>query len=44
MARVGTIEPGAAGSTTIDKAGYICSFRDGLQPGNVAFKGILVVH
>jgi hypothetical protein len=44
MVRVGTIEPGATGSTTTDKAGYICSFRDGLQPGNVAFKGILVVH
>jgi hypothetical protein len=44
MARVGTLEPGATGSTTIDKSGYICSFRDGLQPGNVAFKGILVVH
>jgi hypothetical protein len=44
MAMAGTIAPGETGTVTIEKAGYICSFRDGLQPGNVAFKGILVVH
>jgi len=44
MARVGTIAPGETGSVTINKAGYICPFRDGLQPSNVSFKGILVVH
>jgi hypothetical protein len=44
MASVGLLEPGATGTATIDKSGYICSFRDGLQPANVAFKGILVVH
>ena len=44
MAQVGTLAPGASGAVTIARAGYICSFRDGLQPGNLAFKGILVVH
>ena len=44
MAQVGTISPGDTGTVTITRAGYICSFRDGLQPSNVAFKGILVVH
>ena len=44
MASVGLLPPGETGSVTIDKSGYICSFRDGLQPANVAFKGILVVH
>jgi hypothetical protein len=44
MAQAGTLQPGDAGSVTITKSGYICSFRDGLQPASVAFKGILVVH
>jgi plastocyanin len=44
MAQVGTIEPGQTGSVTIDKASYICSFHDGLQPSTIRFKGILVVH
>jgi hypothetical protein len=44
MASVGTIAPGESGSVRIEKSGYICSFRDGLQPSNVAFKGLLVVH
>jgi hypothetical protein len=44
MASVGTLQPGETGSATIDRSGYICSFRDGFQPSNVAFKGILVVH
>jgi hypothetical protein len=44
MASVGLIAPGETGSVTLDKEGYICSYRDGLQPNNVAFKGILVVH
>jgi len=44
MAQVGTLEPGQTGSVTIDKAGYICSFHDGLQPSNLKFKGILVIH
>ena len=44
MAQVGTLAPGATGTVTIERAGYICSFRDGLQPASLAFKGILVVH
>ena len=44
MAQVGTLEPGETGRVTIDKAAYICSFRDGLRPADLAFKGILVVH
>ena len=44
MAQAGTIAPGETGTVTINKAGYICSFRDALQPSNVAFKGILVIH
>jgi hypothetical protein len=44
MAQVGTLAPGATATVTIERAGYICSFRDGLQPGTLAFKGILVVH
>lgn len=44
MAQAGTIAPGATGTVTITKGSYICSFRDGLQPGTLAFKGILVVH
>jgi glucose/arabinose dehydrogenase len=44
MAQAGTIAPGATGAVTIERAGSICSFRDGLQPGNLAFKGVLVVH
>ena len=44
MAQAGTIAPGATGTATITKGNYICSFRDGLQPGALAFKGILVVH
>ena len=44
MAQVGTIAPGETANLTITKDGYICSFRDALQPSNVAFKGILVVH
>jgi hypothetical protein len=44
MAQAGTIAPGATGTVRIEKAGYICSFRDGLQPSALPFKGILVVH
>ena len=44
MAQVGTIDPGATGTVTISQADYICSFHDGLQPSNVKFKGIIVVH
>ena len=44
MAQAGTIAAGATASVTLDRAGYICSFRDGLQPANVALKGILVVY
>jgi hypothetical protein len=44
MAQAGTIAPGATGTVTITQGSYICSFRDGLQPGALAFKGILVVH
>jgi hypothetical protein len=44
MAQVGTIAPGETATVTIDRASYVCSFRDGLQPGQLAFKGILVVH
>jgi hypothetical protein len=44
MAQVGTIAPGATGAVTITRGSYICSFRDGLQPGNLAFKGVLAVH
>lgn len=44
MAGVGTIPPGETGTVTLTKSAYICSYRDGLQPANLAFKGILVVH
>jgi hypothetical protein len=44
MAQAGTIAPGTTGTVTITKGSYICSFRDGLQPGALSFKGILVVH
>jgi hypothetical protein len=44
MVQVGTIAPGATATVTIERSGYVCSFRDGLQPGQLAFKGILVVH
>jgi hypothetical protein len=44
MAQVGVLQPGQTGTVRIEKSQYICSFRDGLQPANVAFKGLLVVH
>jgi hypothetical protein len=44
MAQVGAIEPGRTGTVTIDQANYICSFHDALQPANIKFKGIIVVH
>jgi hypothetical protein len=44
MAQVGTIDAAGTDTVTIDKAGYICSFHDALQPANLKFKGILVVH
>jgi len=44
MEQVGTLAPGASGVVTIDKANYICSFHDGLQPTRLSLKGILVVH
>ena len=44
MAQAGAVAPGATTTVTIARAGSICSFRDALQPGNLAFKGILVVH
>jgi hypothetical protein len=44
MAQVGNLDPGQTGSVTIEKAGYICSFHDALQPSTLKFKGILVVH
>jgi len=44
MAQVGTIDPAGTGTVTISNANYICSFHDGLQPSNVKFKGIIVVH
>jgi hypothetical protein len=43
-AQVGTIDPAGTGTVMIDKANYICSFHDGLQPSNLKFKGIIVVH
>jgi len=44
MAQVGAIEPGGTGTVTISQANYICSFHDALQPSNLKFKGIIVVH
>jgi hypothetical protein len=44
MAQVGTIDSAGTGTVTISKANYICSFHDGLQPSNLKFKGIIVVH
>jgi len=44
MAQVGTIDPGGTGTVTISQANYICSFHDALQPSNLKFKGIIVVH
>jgi len=44
MALVGTVDPGATGTVTISQANYICSFHDALQPSNLKFKGIIVVH
>jgi len=44
MAQVGTIDPAGTGTVTISKANYIRSFHDALQPTNLKFKGIIVVH
>jgi len=44
MSQVGTIDPAGTGTVTIEKADYICSFHDALQPSNLKFKGIIVVH
>ena len=44
MSQVGRLEPGQSGTVTIDKANYICSYHDALQPAVLKFKGILVVH
>jgi len=44
MEQVGTIDPGGTGRVTISQANYICSFHDGLQPSNLKFKGVIVVH
>ena len=44
MSQVGRLEPGQSGMVAIDKANYICSYHDALQPAVLKFKGILVVH
>lgn len=44
VTQVGTIDPGGTGNVTLTQANYICSFHDGLQPANLKFKGIIVVH
>jgi hypothetical protein len=44
MTQVGTVGPGETGTVTIAQANYICSFHDGLQPANLKFKGVIVVH
>jgi hypothetical protein len=44
MALLETLEPGKRGTVTLSRSVSICGFHEAAAPGNMAFKGLIVVH